>query len=128
MTQAEVFKPNFLGLFKSEESPAHVKAGDTLFHKGDSANCMYVVLSGQLRIGDGNKIYEELGPGGLVGEMALIDRATRAATVTAVTDCTLAAIDEKRFLFLTQQTPTFALNVMRILSQRLRKMDAMVGG
>jgi CRP-like cAMP-binding protein len=128
MTQAEVFKPNFLGLFKSEENPASVKAGDALFHKGDSASCMYVLLSGQLRIGDGNKIYEELGPGGLVGEMALIDRATRAATVTAVTDCTLAPIDEKRFLFLTQQTPTFALNVMRILSQRLRKMDAMVGG
>jgi CRP-like cAMP-binding protein len=128
MTHAEIFKPDFLGLFKSQENLANVKAGDSLFHKGDSANCMYVVLSGELKIGDGNNIYEELGPGGLVGEMALIDHATRAATVTAVTDCTLAPIDEKRFLFLTQQTPTFALNVMRILSQRLRKMDALVGG
>jgi CRP-like cAMP-binding protein len=128
MTQAEVFKPNFLGLFKSEENPTTLKAGETLFRKGDNASCMYVVLSGQLRIGDGNKIYEELGPGGLVGEMALIDHATRAATVTAIADCTLAPIDERRFLFLTQQTPTFALNVMRILSQRLRKMDAIIGG
>jgi len=128
MTQAEIVKPNFLGIFRSEENPASVKAGETLFRKGDSAICMYVLLSGQLRIGDGNNVYEELGPGGLVGEMALIDRATRTATVTAMTDCTLAPIDEKRFLFLTQQTPTFALNVMRILSQRLRMMDAMAGG
>ena len=104
-----------------------VKAGDPLFRKGDSGNCMYVVLSGELKIGDGNKIYEQLSEGGLVGEMGLIDHAPRAATVTAVTDCTLAPIDEKRFLFLTQQTPSFALNVMRILSQRLRRMDAMVG-
>ena len=40
---------------------------------------------------------------------------------------TLAEIDEKRFLVLTQQTPGFALNVMRVLSQRLRRMDAIVG-
>jgi CRP/FNR family transcriptional regulator, cyclic AMP receptor protein len=87
---------------------------------------MYVVLSGELRVGDGNQVFEQLATGGLVGEMAIIDHALRAATVTALSDCTLAKIDEKRFLFLTQQTPTFALNVMRVLSQRLRRMDAMV--
>ena len=129
MTQVEtgVYRPNFLGLFKSEENVVTVKAGDDLFRKGDPAKAMYVVLSGELRVGDGNKIFEQLAPGGLVGEMALIDHATRAATVTALTDSILAEIDEKRFLFLTQQTPSFALNVMRVLSQRLRRMDAMVG-
>jgi CRP/FNR family cyclic AMP-dependent transcriptional regulator len=130
MTQVEtgVYRPSFLGLFKSEENVVTVKAGDVLFRKGDPAKAMYVVLSGELRVGDGNKIFEQLAPGGLVGEMALIDHAPRAATVTALTDSSLAEIDEKRFLFLTQQTPTFALNVMRVLSQRLRRMDAMVGG
>jgi CRP-like cAMP-binding protein len=129
MTQGnaqEVFKPNFLGLFKHEEDVVSLKAGEPLFSKGDPGKSMYVLLSGELRIGDGNKIYEQLGPGGLVGEMALIDHAPRAATVTAVSDSTLAPIDEKRFLFLTQQTPSFALNVMRVLSQRLRKMDIIV--
>jgi CRP-like cAMP-binding protein len=105
-----------------------VKAGEALFHKGDPGKTMYVVLSGELKIGDGNKIFENLAAGGMVGEMALIDHAPRAATVTAVTDSTLAELDEKRFLFLTQQTPSFALNVMRVLSQRLRRMDSMVGG
>jgi len=124
----DIFKPSFLGLFKNEENIVSLKPGEALFKKGDSAVCMYVVLSGELRVGDGNKIFEQLPAGGLVGEMALIDHAPRAATVTALTDCTLAPIDEKRFLFLTQQTPSFALNVMRVLSQRLRRMDALVGG
>ena len=62
----------------------------------------------------------------MVGEMALVDHAPRTATVTAQTDSTLAQIDEKRFLFLVQQTPSFALNVMRLLSQRLRRMNTMV--
>ena len=122
-----IYKPNFLGLFRSEENVVTVKAGDDLFRKGDPGKAMYVVLSGELRIGDGNKVFEQLAPGGLVGEMALIDHVPRAATVTATTDSTLAEIDEKRFLFLTQQTPSFALNVMRVLSQRLRRMDAIVG-
>ncbi len=124
----DVFKPNFLGLFRSEENAVTLKAGGVLFRKGDPGDCMYVLLSGDLRIRDGNKIFEHLTAGGLVGEMALIDHAPRAASVTAQTDCTLAKIDERRFLFLTQQTPSFALNVMRVLSQRLRRMDAMVGG
>ena len=124
----DIFKPSFLGLFKNEENIVSLTPGETLFKKGDSGSSMYVVLSGELRVGDGNKVFEQLAAGGLVGEMALIDHAPRAATVTALTDCTLAPIDEKRFLFLTQQTPSFALNVMRVLSQRLRRMDALVGG
>ena len=129
MTQGELqdmVRPNFLGLFKSEENVVTLKPGEELFRKGDAGDCMYVVLAGELRIGDGNQIFEHLSAGGLVGEMALIDRVTRATTVTAQSACTLAKIDEKRFLFLTQQTPSFALNVMRVLSQRLRRMDAMV--
>ena len=59
--------------------------------------------------------------------MALIDGSPRSATVTASTDATLAAIDEKRFLFLVHQTPGFALKVMRLLVGRLRKTTALVG-
>jgi CRP/FNR family cyclic AMP-dependent transcriptional regulator len=122
-----VLKPSFLGLFKSAEDVVTLKAGEHLFTKGDSANCMYVVLSGELQVGDGNLIFERLSPGTMVGEMGLIDHAPRAATVTAETDCTLAKIDEKRFLFLVQQTPGFALNALRVLSQRLRSMNTLVG-
>ncbi|HUH83490.1 MAG TPA: cyclic nucleotide-binding domain-containing protein, partial [Stellaceae bacterium] len=107
-------EPNFLGLFGRERNVIALKTGETLFRKGDIARCMYAVLSGDVRIADGNVVYEQVSAGGIVGEMALIDHAPRSATVTAVTDCTVAEIDEKRFLFLVQQTPSFSLNVMRV--------------
>ena len=113
-------EPNFLGLFNREPHVLTLKSGETLFHKGDPARSMYVVLTGELRIGDGNAIYDRLTEGGIVGEMALIDHGPRSATVTASTDCTLAEVDEKRFLFLVQQTPMFSLQVMSSLAERLR--------
>jgi CRP/FNR family transcriptional regulator, cyclic AMP receptor protein len=119
-------EPNFLGIFSRERDVVTLKAGDVLFRAGEPAERMYVVLEGTARIGDGNIVFDELSPGGIVGEMALIDHAPRSATVTAITDCKLAEIDEKRFLFLVQQTPSFALNLMRLLSHRLRRMNAMV--
>lgn len=124
----DIYKPNFAGLFKNEPDLVRLETGAALFVKGDEGDCMFVVLEGALRVGDGNRIFDEISAGDIVGEMALIDRASRAATVTAVTACSLARIDQKRFLFLTQQTPMFALNVMRVLSQRLRRMDLMISG
>jgi CRP-like cAMP-binding protein len=118
--------PNFLGLFSHERNLITLRPGEVLFKKGDPAQKMYVVLTGAVRISDGNTVLEEVSAGDIVGEMALIDHAPRSATVSAASDCTLAEIDERRFLFLIQQTPGFALNVMRMLSQRLRRMNVLV--
>ena len=48
-------EPNFLGLFSREPNVLALKSGETLFQKGDPARSMYVVLTGELRIGDGNE-------------------------------------------------------------------------
>ena len=121
-------EPNFLGLFSRERDVISLKAGECLFKKGDPPqSTMYVVLSGEVRIGDGNTILETVGPGGIVGEMALIDGSPRSATVAASADTTMAAINEKRFLFLIHQTPGFGLKVMRLLVGRLLKTTALIG-
>jgi len=117
-------EPNFLPLFARGRNVVSLKAGEVLFRIGDQARSMYVVLSGTLRIGDGNVIYEDIDAGSIVGEMALIDHGPRSATVTATSDATLAEIDEKRFVFLVERTPHFALNVMRMMSERLRHQNA----
>ena len=52
---------------------------------------------------------------------ALIDGQPRSARATAKTDCKLARIDERRLMFLIQQTPNFGLELMRILVGRLRR-------
>jgi CRP-like cAMP-binding protein len=69
-------------------------------------------------------VVETLGPGEPFGEMALIDQAPRVASATAKTQCTLAVISEKRFLFMVQTTPHFALQIMKVMADRLRKMNA----
>ena len=103
--------------------PARFTAGDVVFSEGDKGDAMYVVRSGELTIEKGGKLMETVGPGGVFGEMALIDGSPRVATVRAKTDCEVAPINEKTFLFLVHETPFFAIAVMRTLADRLRRMD-----
>jgi len=88
---------------------------------------LFVIKSGQVRIQIGNRTVAELAPDTIFGEMALIDDEPRSATAIAATDVELVAVSEKQFLFLVSQTPYFALKVMRILAQRLRKTNKTLG-
>jgi CRP/FNR family transcriptional regulator, cyclic AMP receptor protein len=114
---------DFLGLFASETDVITLQPGEELFRKGDAAVHVYVVKSGELQILDGNCIYENVPAGGILGEMALISDDARSATARAVSECALIPIDRKRFLFLIQQTPFFALKVMRVMCNRLKAMN-----
>ena len=103
--------------------PARFAAGDVIFAKGDKGDTMYVVRNGEVAIEREGRVIETLGDGGIFGEMALIDGSPRSATVRAKTDCEVAPINEKTFLFLVHETPFFAIAVMRTLADRLRRMD-----
>ena len=96
------------------------KAGDTIFHEGDSASELFVIASGKVEIRHGNRLLDTLDGNNIFGEMALIDGAPRSATAVAATDVTVVPVAEKQFLFLVGQTPFFALMVMRALARRLR--------
>ena len=96
------------------------KAGDVIFQQGDAAEELYVVQSGTVEIRLGNRVLDTLSELSIFGEMALIDRSPRSATAVAATDVSLVPVGEKQFLFLVSRTPHFALNVMRVLAQRLR--------
>src|SRR5204862_3077233 len=107
-----------------QESLISLASGEVLFTEGDPPNSMYVVRSGTLRIRSGGVIYEDVGAGGIVGEMALVEHyPARSATVYALTDSELVAVDEAHFTALVAEQPQFALKVMRVLSSRLRRMD-----
>jgi CRP/FNR family cyclic AMP-dependent transcriptional regulator len=117
---------SILNLFRSAENIQTFAAGETIFTEGTTGREMYVVLEGSVYIRVGNKTLDVTGPGGVFGEMALIDSSARSATAIAKDDCTLTSIDEKQFLRLVDRIPLFALNVMQILAGRLRRMDALV--
>ncbi len=113
-------------LFLHETDLVQVAAGESVFKEGDPGNIMYVLMKGEANIVVGSAIVEKAKPGAMLGELALVDDVKRTATVMAVTDCALVPIDVRRFLFLIQETPNFALHVMKVIAERLRNMDVML--
>lgn len=113
-----------LELFSAEANPRVCQPGETIFQAFDMGAEMYVILEGEVELTIDSKVVETLGMGEPFGEMALIDQAPRVATAVAKTPCKLAVISEKRFLFMVQTTPHFALQIMKVMADRLRKMNA----
>ena len=101
-----------------------VRAGETVFRQGEPGDAVYVVLDGKVELRIGGRLVETVGPGGILGEMALIEHAPRVATATAKTDSDLLPISEERFMSMIRQTPHFALQIMKVMAARLRVMNA----
>lgn len=108
-------------LFADSKVMDHFEAGDVVFTEGSLGSFMYVVVEGTVDIYVGEKLIDISGPGDLLGEMALIDSNNRSASAVARTEARLARVDESEFLSMVVDTPFFALHVMRVLVQRMRR-------
>lgn len=108
-------------LMLSEERPRRLAAGQLLFRAGETGREMYIVRTGTVELRLGPRLLEVVAPGGVVGEMALIDPAPRSASAVAGADCSVVAIDEQLFNQLVKSVPSLALEMMRILARRLRR-------
>ena len=95
-------------------------AGQTIINAGEKGVLCYLVREGRVAITAAGKKIERLGVGGVFGEMALVDRSTRAANAVAETDCALMAVNRKQFLDLVQDNPAFGLSLLKLLGQRLQ--------
>jgi CRP-like cAMP-binding protein len=107
-------------LMFAETNPLRFADGEVVFNEGDEADRMYIVRDGEIELRRGGQPIEVLGPGSIVGEMALIDPAPRSATMVAHGECRLVAVDEATFHQLVQKVPGFALEVLRVVVRRLR--------
>lgn len=112
-------------LFTYEPNTIEIAAGETLFKEGETGDCFYVLLEGALDVIIGGETVERSTRGAILGEMALIDNSPRGATVIATEPSRLANIDERRFNFIIQNNPFFAKQVMKVLADRLRRMNSM---
>ena len=111
-------------LFDRPDVPTRTfKSGDTVVTEGEEAKEMFVVRSGKVAIKVHGETVEEVAAGGMFGEMALIDHSPRSATIVAIEDTELVPINERLFVILVQDTPFFALDVMRVLVERIRLMN-----
>ncbi len=94
--------------------------GGVVFVKGDRGEYAYLVRSGEVEIRDAGHALEVIGPGGLFGEMALIDGGPRSASAVASKATELVVIDRRAFVTLIGEVPDFAITVMQLLAHRLR--------
>lgn len=113
-------------IFSHNTANIKIQAGDALFREGDAGNQMYVLEVGVAEVFVQNQLVETLQHGSIVGEMGLVSPGPHSASVIARTDCEFVAVDEKRFQFLVQQTPYFAIQVMRLMAERLRATNKLL--
>jgi CRP/FNR family cyclic AMP-dependent transcriptional regulator len=113
----------FFDLFRHDPKLIDLKQGAYLFQEGDPGDLMYVLVEGEATVKIGNQVLEHVGPGDILGEMGVVDHSPRSATVCTTTNCKFAVIDEKRFHFLVDESPQFAIEVMRVMARRLRQSD-----
>lgn len=96
---------------------------EKIFLAGDPGSEMYVVKTGKVHIIAGGAVVEHIEANGVFGEMALIDGSPRSATAKAAEATEVAPVDKETFVYLVQKNPDFALEVMQLLTKRIRQMN-----
>ena len=110
----------------SAQDPASFPAGKVILSAGAVGAFMYVVLQGSVAISVGKNLVERVGPGGIFGEIALVDRAARAATATAETDSKLLAINRADVLGLVKSNPAFGASLLKSVALRMQLLALQV--
>lgn len=113
-----------INLFKHVAAAKFFPTGAIIFEEGELGNVMYVIEEGEVEIMVGDKIVDRVRAGGIFGEMALISDLPRSGTAVAKTPCKLIPFDEQKFKLHVQLTPTFSLQVMRSMANRMHTMSA----
>jgi CRP/FNR family cyclic AMP-dependent transcriptional regulator len=100
--------------------------GATLFTEGSAGALAYVVQDGRVGVSIQGKVVQRVGPGGIFGEMALVDQSTRAASAAAETDVALIAINRAVFVNLVKSNPEFGAALLGAVAERVRFIAARV--
>jgi len=101
-----------------ENSLMRYNSGKLIMQEGQAGVFMYVVLEGQVAVTIHDRIVEKVGPGGMFGEMALIERSERLANAVAETDCVLLAINRNVFLEMVKENPEFGFALLGAVGER----------
>ncbi|GAB5601604.1 Crp/Fnr family transcriptional regulator [Thermus sp. FJN-A] len=120
--------PEEAGLARSYFQPLAYPKGKRIFAQGDLGQSLYLVERGRVRLyrthlGGQEKTLGFVGPGGVFGEMSLLDGSERSASAVAEEDTLLLALYREAYLGLIRRLPLFAHNLARILAHRLREAD-----
>jgi CRP/FNR family cyclic AMP-dependent transcriptional regulator len=121
--ESRVFDKNMLAALQKglgENNSMRFNAGQIIFRQGAAGAMMYVVIEGKVKVSIEGAVVDKVGPGGVVGEMALVDQGARAATATAEVDSEVLALNRNLFLNLVKSHPDFGASLLGAVAERVR--------
>lgn len=118
---------NIPELFRNWKHTEEYPAETVIFSKGDSADVLYVVLSGEVRLTLNGTFLSVENGGAVIGETAMLQSATRNCTATTVGPVRLARLNRSELRELSGSNSEFSLHVMGVLADRLRAVDNYIG-
>jgi CRP/FNR family transcriptional regulator, cyclic AMP receptor protein len=101
-----------------------VPAGRVLVEEGTMGREFFFIVEGTASVRQGARKVATLGPGNYFGELSLLDRKPRSASVTSDTDMVLLVLDQRRFNGLLDEMPTLSHKLLAAMAQRIREADA----
>jgi signal transduction histidine kinase len=106
------------------------RAGESLMEEGTAGDALYVIVDGTFEItkraGDTQVVIAGCDAGEVIGEISLLEQASRTASVRALRDSHLVKISRDTFLTLLSGSPSAALSILRTVMSRLRNTEAML--
>jgi CRP/FNR family cyclic AMP-dependent transcriptional regulator len=102
------------------ESEAH----ESLVEQGAVGQEFYLIVAGQASVKRNNRRTATIGPGEYFGELALLDRQPRSATVTAETEMELLILGQRQFNAILESVPSLSRRLLATMATRLRESDA----
>lgn len=99
--------------------------GRSIIVEGTTGVSMYALLQGTIAVSIQGKPVETAGPGGVFGEMALVDAGPRAASVSATSDCKVLTINRDSFMKLVKSNPLFGIELLKGFAERLRYLNSL---
>ena len=95
----------------------------TIFTEGQEGRSLYIVVSGRVRVHIGEQELAQLEQGTCFGEMSLFDAEPRSATVTTLEPCECLMLTQQQLYDAIDETPGIAVNIIRLLSRRIRELN-----
>ena len=100
--------------------------GAILFSEGEISKNVYVVQSGAVEIVTHGKVADVCGPGDVLGFISMVDGGPSTGTARVKDAAELSILDERKFFFMVDEVPNFALYIMRALAHRIRGLREMI--
>ena len=114
---------DFLNMLRNWKDVDEFPADTIIFQEGHPVDFLYIIMSGEIELTLRGESLGSETAGGIIGEMAIFQPATRSTTATSTTDVKLARLNRKQISELMSESAELSLHVMSVLTNRLRAVN-----